>query len=323
MHCGFGHIALELKYMKKREWTLVLIPLIITIFLDQITKVMALGLSQTHLFGFVGFSLHFNKGAMLGLFSGLPPILRVVSLSTGGAFLLFTYVIIQYLLPIRSLMLRAGMSVLMGGILGNVIDRTLMGHVVDFLFFQVGQMHSPVMNVADILQWLGYGLVVTALIRDGDQLWPENNSRRYYWINPGYQLKYCFTLLLVGIGYACIAGVFSYTFLKYVLQDLVGANNPVLNQFLNPFVITFSIFSTSFSAFLFLIGKKLSHRSAGPIYAFERFLDDFIAGKSRPLKLRTGDDFLELQELAQKVIDHLEVKELDGEADKPDKPKAV
>lgn len=294
--------------MKKHEWLLVILPMIATIAIDQMTKSFALGLTSTQTYGFIGLSLHFNKGAMLGLFSGLPPILRVVSLSTGGAFLLFTYVIIQYLLPIRSLLLRVGMSILMGGILGNVIDRTLAGHVVDFLFFTYGSWHSPVMNLADMLQWAGYACVVTALLKDGDLLWPENNLRKYYWINPHYQLKYCFTLLFVGVGFAGIAGVFSYTFLKFVLEDLVGHNKELLERFLTPFVTTFSIFSTCFAAFLFLIGKQLSHRSAGPVYAFERFLNDFIAGNKHKLKLRQGDEFLHLEALAQKVLDHLEVQ---------------
>ena len=58
-------------------------------------------------------ALHHNPGAMLGLFSDLPPVLRIVSLSTGGAFLVVIYALIQYLLPIKSLILRSGMSVLL------------------------------------------------------------------------------------------------------------------------------------------------------------------------------------------------------------------
>ena len=109
--------------MKKHEWFLVILPIVAVILVDQVTKQLALQLAQTIKYGFVGLSLHFNKGAMLGIGNGLSPILRVVSLSTGGAFLLFTYVIIQYLLPIRSMLLRVGMSILMGGIIGNARRR--------------------------------------------------------------------------------------------------------------------------------------------------------------------------------------------------------
>lgn len=99
--------------MRKRDWIIVLLPLIATWTLDRITKMWAVGLQDVQSIGPIGFVLHHNHGAMLGLFSDLPAVLRVVSLSTGGAFLVCTFAIIQYLLPIKSLILRSGMSVLL------------------------------------------------------------------------------------------------------------------------------------------------------------------------------------------------------------------
>lgn len=295
--------------MKKREWFYVLAPMILTIAIDQLTKYWALGLSGTQNYGILGFALHFNKGAMLGLFSSLPPILRIVSLSTGGAFLLFTFVIIQYLLPIKSLLLRVGMSTLMGGIIGNVIDRTVQGYVIDFIYFEVNNWHSPVLNVADALQWVGYFCLVTALLKDGELLWPQNNIRKYYWINPAFQLRYCFTLMFIGLGFGLIAGVFSYTFLRFMVVDLIGNNQKLLDQFLIPFVQTYTAFTLAFGAFLFLIGRSLSHRVAGPVYAFERFVKSFIAGKSQRLKLRKNDEFLQLEALSQLIIENLAMRD--------------
>ena len=49
---------------------------------------------------------------------------------------------------------------------------------------------------------------------------------------------------------------------------------------------------------LFVFGRILSHRTAGPIYAFETYLRDLIRGKDRKFKLRKGDDFKHLEELA-------------------------
>lgn len=300
--------------MKKREWLLVILPMVFTIGLDQITKLWALDLIDSHQYGILGISLHYNKGAMLGLFSSLPPILRIVSLSTGGAFLLFTYVIIQYLLPIKSLLLRVGMSILMGGILGNVIDRTIAGAVVDFIYFSISGWNSPVFNIADALQWVGYICLVTALLKDGELLWPQNNLRKYYWINPSYQLKYCLTLMGIGLGFALIAGVFSYTFLRFMVIDLIGNNKRMIDQFLVPFVYTFSAFTVAFAAFLFMIGRVLSHRVAGPVFAFERFINDVIQGKNRKLKLRKGDEFVQLETLSQLILENLEIRSSKPEA---------
>lgn len=291
--------------MKNREWLIVFVPLFLTWFLDFITKEWANTLVGIKSYGYIGFVLHHNPGAMLGLFSDLPPVLRVVSLSTGGAFLICTYAIIQYLLPIKSLTLRTGLSILLGGILGNVTDRILYGHVIDFIVLGNVNISSPAFNVADALQWVGYALIATAIIREGDLLWPEDNARKRYWINPKFQLKYCFFLLGIGVGVGIISMVFSYTYLRVTMIELTGNNPLILDKFLIPFIMTFLIITIGFSAGLFTIGKLISHKIAGPLYAFEKFITDSIDGKNRPFKLRSKDEFKHLEELALKIQAHL------------------
>ncbi len=291
--------------MKKHEWVIVFLPLVATWLVDRLTKIWAVGIDGVKSFGYLGFVLHHNPGAMLGLFSELPPVLRVVSLSTGGAFLVCTYGLIQYLLPIKSLSLRTGMSILLGGILGNVTDRILWGHVVDFIVIGNVQVSSPAFNMADALQWIGYGLIVTAIVRDGELLWPEHNARRVFWINPKFQLKYCYLLLGVGMGISLISMVFSYTYLRVTMIELVGTNQALLDKFLLPYAMTFMILALGFCAGLFAIGKVISHKIAGPIYAFEKYALDLIDGKDRNFKLRTKDEFKELEALAIKLRDKL------------------
>ncbi len=286
---------------KKSDWFFILTPLFVTWAIDRITKLWALNIEGFSFTGPVGFVKHFNHGAMLGLFSDLPQILRVVSLSTGGAFLIFIFIVIQYLLPIKSMMLRAGMSVLLGGILGNVTDRIVWGYVVDFILLGSLESHSPAFNLADALQWVGYAMIVVALIREGDILWPAHNVRKKIWINPKFQLRYSLILTSFGLALFLIAGVYSYTFLRVTIIELVGKNSRILEQFLLPFTLTFIVVSLGFSLVLFLLGRVLSHRIAGPLYAFEKFLDDAVDGNLRPLKLRAGDDFKHLEELAERI----------------------
>lgn len=284
--------------MKKHEWFIVFVPLVITWALDRITKEWANGLEGISSYGIFGFVLHHNPGAMLGLFADLPPVLRVVTLSTGGAFLVCTYALIQYLLPIKSLSLRTGLSILLGGILGNVTDRIIWGHVVDFIVIGTVKISSPAFNVADALQWVGYALIVYAIVKEGDLLWPENNARKRYWINPRFQLKYCLFLLGVGLGLGLISLVFSYTYLRVTMLELVGNNPVILDKFLIPYTITFGIICIGFCAGLFTVGKVISHKIAGPIYAFEKFMNDSMEGKNRPFKLRNKDEFKHLEALA-------------------------
>lgn len=299
--CPAPDMKVSIRNMKKREWFLVVLPLIFVWLSDFITKEWAMTLTGVRSFGYLHFMLHHNHGAMLGLFSDLPAVLRVVSLSTGGAFLLCTYAIIQYLLPIKSLTLRAGLSTLIGGIIGNVTDRIIHGYVVDFIVVGTPQLSSPAFNIADALQWVGYLMIVWAVIREGELLWPENNVRKQYWVNYRFQIKYSLFLMGVGLSLTTISLVFSYTYMRVTIAELIGNNPQMLNKFLGPYIITFVIICLAFCAILFAVGRLISHRIAGPLYAFERFLDEALQGNAKGLKLRAGDEFKHLEELAEEV----------------------
>lgn len=297
--------------MKREDLFWMLAALFGVIAVDQLSKHLIVDLHPRMHWDYFHIYLQYNKGAMLGLFSDLPPVLRVVSLSTGGAFLLFSFVIFQYLLPTRSMPLRIGMAILIGGILGNVIDRIVYGQVVDFIVIGNKDLSTGVFNLADVLQWLGYYMMGHALLKDQDNLWPKENLRKVAWINPSFQLRYCYILVTCGLGFSLIAGVFSYTFLRYVVIDLMGTHTELLDQFLKPFLITFSSVSVAFTFFLFMVGKQLSHRMVGPVYAFEKFIENYIDGNTYTLKLRKGDEFRELEELAEKITQHLRVVNTD------------
>ena len=308
--------------VKKRDWLLILGAVFIAWIIDAGTKQWALKtLSTIKFYGPLGLVFHRNPGAMRGMFSDLPAILRIVSLSTGGAFLIFAYASIQYLLPMRSMLLRMGLSLLLGGILGNVTDRIIWGSVIDFIVLKGFGTHTPAFNLADAIQWVGYFMVVWALIRDGSQLWPENNSRKRVWVNRRFQTKYIFILIGIGLGFSIISGVYSYTYLQVTIDELVPGNPMIFERrFLRPFLITFLIISAGFVLILFLIGRILSHRVAGPVYAFGKYAEELLEGNSRVFRVRKSDEFSELEKLAQKLRERLiEIREeehiatLDGE----------
>lgn len=297
--------------MTKRNWYLNLGIVFLIWAVDAATKWAAAAyIKGLAFFGPFGLVLHFNPGAMLGAFSTLPPILRVVSLSTGGAFLVFIYLAIQYLIPSNVNVLRFGMSILLGGILGNVTDRIIRGAVTDFLLLGYpNHWTTPAFNVADMVQWFGYGMIVYSLIRDGNLFWPEYNIRRRLWVNPSFQVKYIGTLMAMGFGFVTISGVFFYTYLKVTIDALVVGSAPeVEHRFLSPFFITFSIIAFGFVMILVIVGRIISHRMAGPLYAFEKFLEDLLNGKNRELKLREGDDFQHLEELSVRLRKQFETQ---------------
>ncbi len=291
--------------MKRKDWLLVIGTVLFVLFVDQFTKSW-MNNSSEKWYGILHIVLIHNHGAMLGLFSDLPAVLRIVTLSTSGVFLLSIYAIIQYLIPVRLMILRLGLSVLVGGILGNVLDRILYGYVIDFIAVKLGSWHSPIWNLADVIQWIGYIMIVYAVTKHGESLWPGNNTRKVFWVNKSFQIKYSALFMAAGMFLTLISLVFSYTYLKVTIEEISGKNPVLVEKFSTPFLYSFLVLAITFAIVLFLIGKFISHRIAGPLYAFERFLNDVLDGKglsknSAALKLRAGDDFRHLEQLAEKI----------------------
>ena len=293
--------------MKRKDWFFVIAWLFFVIILDQASKRWASGITEQN-YGILKLYLVHNHGAMLGLFSDLPAVLRIVTLSTSGVFILCIYSLIQYIIPGTLLNLRISLSILVGGILGNVLDRIFYGYVIDFITLKFGdsQLPIPVWNVADTIQWIGYGLMVYSLIKHSEKLWPDQNDRKSFWVNKKFQIKHSFLFTAIGMFLTLVSVVFSYTYLKVTLQEIVGYNPALIEKFTKPFLFTFGILAIIYAIILFSVGKLISHRIAGPLYAFQRFLDEVLDGKGltrsgAALKLRTNDDFKHLEELAEQI----------------------
>jgi signal peptidase II len=68
-----------------------------------------------------------------------------------------------------------GLGLILGGAIGNVIDRMLLGAVVDFLYFHLGEYYWPAFNLADSAISCGAALLIWhSLVRSRNQ--PTNNG---------------------------------------------------------------------------------------------------------------------------------------------------
>ena len=63
-------------------------------------------------------------------------------------------------LPKGQSLLAAGLSLILGGALGNVIDRVLLGHVIDFIRVHYKDHYFPAFNVADTAISIGAALII-------------------------------------------------------------------------------------------------------------------------------------------------------------------
>ena len=129
---------------------------------DQLAKWLVLARlspgERLELTSFFNLVLAFNKGAAFSFLAGAggwqTPLLV--------AFALVAAVIVSVLL-VRSRARRlfsAGLALVLGGAVGNVIDRLRFGHVVDFLDLHAGGWHWPAFNVADSAITIGAALLI-------------------------------------------------------------------------------------------------------------------------------------------------------------------
>ncbi|HIB26259.1 MAG TPA: signal peptidase II [Candidatus Marinimicrobia bacterium] len=76
--------------------------------------------------------------------------------------ILFTGFLFWYLWSIKDdeILIRTGVALILAGAIGNLIDRILLGEVVDFLDFMIGDFHWYVFNLADSCVTVGLGFVL-------------------------------------------------------------------------------------------------------------------------------------------------------------------
>jgi signal peptidase II len=69
-------------------------------------------------------------------------------------------------------------SLILGGIIGNLIDRILFGYVIDYADFYIFGYNFPIFNVADSCMVIGFIIVMYNLIIRGDRHEIDNSRRR-------------------------------------------------------------------------------------------------------------------------------------------------
>ena len=145
-----------------RSWLRWFVISALVIVLDQLTKYwvsqwLAPGASVP-VTPFFSMTLTYNTGAafsFLGRASGWQRGFLIVIAASASS--LIVYLIIRYH---RQKLFSVGLSLILGGALGNLWDRIVLGHVVDFLDFYVQAYHWPAFNVADSAITCGAALLI-------------------------------------------------------------------------------------------------------------------------------------------------------------------
>lgn len=124
---------------------------------------------------FFNIVLTLNRGVSFGMFSSDSDmnawVLSAVAVTVVVALL-------AWLRKAESLWVAAGIGLIVGGALGNVVDRLRFGAVVDFLDVHAGTWHWPAFNVADSGITVGAAvLIVDSLFRGRESLKDRDSGK--------------------------------------------------------------------------------------------------------------------------------------------------
>ncbi len=144
--------------------------------LDQLTKYLArtgipYGSAREVIPGFFNLSHVTNTGAAFGSFSNSNTFFMILS-----ALVALGLLLAWFRGAFTDLFSRLAVALLISGIFGNLTDRILLGHVIDFLDFHVGGKHWPSFNVADSCICVAAGLFFLAAVRDARQTKGEKGN---------------------------------------------------------------------------------------------------------------------------------------------------
>lgn len=135
----------------------------LVIVLDQLTKVVMsnwLELYQTvAVMPYFNFTLAHNSGAAFSFLSGAGGWQRWFFIALA---LLVSVVLTVWLSRLKAAekVEAIAISLIIGGAVGNVLDRFLYGYVIDFIDVYVGSYHWPAFNIADAAICIGAVLLI-------------------------------------------------------------------------------------------------------------------------------------------------------------------
>lgn len=143
--------------------------IIVTLLLDQFSKNWVLasygGGSRLieEVLPFFNLVMVWNRGVSFGMFSNhpewMPIILTLVALA-------ITAILFVWLFKATERFTVIAISLVIGGALGNIIDRVRFGAVVDFLDFHAYGYHWPAFNIADSAIFIGVVLLLIESIME-------------------------------------------------------------------------------------------------------------------------------------------------------------
>ena len=101
-----------------------------------------------------------NFGVSFGLFSEIMPSLILIIIG-----LIVVCFIIYFLLNSKDVLEYWGLFIIICGAMANIIDRSMNGYVIDFIYFHINQFYWPAFNFADIYISIGIMMIIVNMLK--------------------------------------------------------------------------------------------------------------------------------------------------------------
>ena len=139
--------------------------------LDQVAKAlvdryMDLHESHTLVEGLARLTYVQNRGAAFGILSDADLPYQSLLFSLISILALGAIAVYAWKLPITSRLPQMALALIMGGAVGNLIDRMRLGYVIDYVDVYWGRHHWPAFNVADSAISIGVALLVLDILKN-------------------------------------------------------------------------------------------------------------------------------------------------------------
>lgn len=128
----------------------------VVLFWDQILKLITDGFETTVINGFFWISSTHNTGAAYGIFSG-----QTIMLITVSTIMILILLVYNYFKSSKSIFYCISLGLILGGAIGNLLDRIFLGYVRDFIKFSFFNFNF---NIADACLTIGVVLFIAYLI---------------------------------------------------------------------------------------------------------------------------------------------------------------
>lgn len=140
---------------------------LLVIFLDQYSKYWISNNYELHvsydLMPYLRLFLDHNTGAAFSMLAQYPELAKYL-FSSFSALVVMGLLFWLFTLQSSSRWVAVSISLILGGAVGNLIDRVRFGYVIDFIDVYVNQWHWPVFNIADSAVCVGAVMLVIDII---------------------------------------------------------------------------------------------------------------------------------------------------------------